>query len=76
VKVDSKKVLADALQLLPAERASLIEDLLSSFNFPGRDEIDNLWACEVEDRIEAYDRGEMGSVPATQIFEKLNQQRK
>jgi hypothetical protein len=32
----SRKVLDDALELPPIERAALVEELLSSFNFPAR----------------------------------------
>lgn len=55
----SKKVLAEALELSPIERAALVEELLASFDFPERQEIDALWAKEAEDRIEAYERGEL-----------------
>jgi len=52
----SKEVLADALNLSPVERAELVEEILSSFDFPARREIDALWAREAEDRLDAYDR--------------------
>jgi putative addiction module component (TIGR02574 family) len=51
------KILEDALALPPTERAALVEEILSSFDFPSRHEVDALWASEVEDRIDAYDRG-------------------
>jgi putative addiction module component (TIGR02574 family) len=60
----SRKVLADALGLPPIERAALVEELLSSFDFPARREIDALWAREAEDRIDAYERGELRGAPA------------
>ena len=46
-------VLAEALTLSPSERAELVEELLSSFDFPARHEIDVAWASEVEERIDA-----------------------
>ena len=52
-----KRILEEALALPPIERASLVEELLSSFDFPSREEVDALWAAEVEDRIDAYERG-------------------
>jgi hypothetical protein len=42
----SRKVLAEALELPPIERAALVEELLSSFDFPARQEVDALWASE------------------------------
>ena len=68
----SRKVLADALGLPPIERAALMEELLSSFDFPARHEIDALWANEVEDRIDAYERGELRASPAEVVFLRGN----
>jgi putative addiction module component (TIGR02574 family) len=55
------RILLDALKLSPVERAELIEKLLASFSFPDRKAIDELWGAEAEDRIDAYERGEIGS---------------
>ena len=41
------KILYDALNLSPAERAALVEELLSSLDKP-EPEIDELWAKEAE----------------------------
>ena len=68
----SRKVLVEALELPPIERAALVEELLSSFDFPARQEIDRLWAAEVEDRIEAYERGQISASSAEAVFERLN----
>jgi len=68
----SEKILSEAVDLPPIERAELIEQLLSSFEFPSREAIDKLWAAEAEDRIDAYDRGELAATPAREVFEKLN----
>ena len=54
------------------ERAALVEELLSSFDFPARQETDALWAQEAEDRIDAYERGEFPASPAEAVFERLN----
>jgi putative addiction module component (TIGR02574 family) len=70
----SKKILADALALPPTERAALVEEILSSFDFPSRHEVDALWASEVEDRIDAYERGEMRSVSAQEVFDRIDRQ--
>ncbi len=70
----SRKVLADALALPPTERAALVEEILSSFDFPSRQEVDTLWADEVEDRIDAYERGEMRSHSAQDVFDRIDRQ--
>ncbi len=68
----SKKILTEALELSPIERASLVEDLLSSFNFPERKENDTIWAREVEERINAYEQGEIYSSPAEDVFKRID----
>lgn len=65
------RVLPDALKLSPVERAELIEKLLASFSFPDRKAIDELWAAEAEDRIDAYERGEIKSKPAADVFARI-----
>ena len=64
-------VLQKAVDLPPIERAELVEGILSSFNFPSRSAIDAAWGQETEDRIDAYDRGEIEAVPASKVFEKI-----
>ncbi len=65
------RVFLDALNLSPLERAELIEKLLASFSFPDRKAIDERWAAEAEDRIDAYERGEINSKPAAEIFARI-----
>lgn len=67
----SQKILAEALKLSPIERASLVEELLSSFNFPKRKENDMVWAIEVEERINAYERGDIHSSPSEDVFKRI-----
>ena len=70
--MNTKKVFSEALQLPPIERAELIEELLSSFEFPSGKSVDELWAEEVEDRIDAYDRGELTATSAKKVFDKIS----
>lgn len=67
----TESVLASAIGLPPIERAELVEGILSSFVFPARAEIATAWAREAEERIDAYDRGALTSVPAAMVFEKI-----
>ena len=67
----AKRILAEALELPPVERAELVENLLSSFEFQSRKAIDALWAQEAEDRIDAFERGEMAGIPARDVFEEI-----
>lgn len=65
------EVLAQALQLSPLERAELIERILDTFSLPDRKAIDERWAVEVEERIEAYERGELPAQPSAEVFTRI-----
>jgi putative addiction module component (TIGR02574 family) len=71
-----KQILAEALKLPPVERAELVENLLISFEFQSRKTIDALWAEEVEDRINAFERGEMAAIPAKDVFGEIEKNRR
>jgi putative addiction module component (TIGR02574 family) len=64
-----------ALALPPQERAELVEQLLATFQAPPDPHIDELWAREAEDRLDAYDRGELKAVPAEEVFNRIKQRR-
>ncbi|MBN2415434.1 addiction module protein [bacterium] len=67
----TENVLKKALQLPPVDRALLVEHLLTSFELPQRKLLDDLWADESEDRIDAYDKGLITSTPVKDIFNKI-----
>ena len=69
---NTQEILSKVLDLSPIEKAELVEEILSSFNFPNRQTIDNQWAEEVEDRISAYDRGELKAKPIQDVFEAID----
>jgi putative addiction module component (TIGR02574 family) len=70
----SERVLQDALDLPPVDRAELVEQILASFEFPARADIDAAWAREAEERLDAFERGEIGSSPASEVFREIDQQ--
>jgi len=51
----------EALTLNPIEKIQLIDELLISLDEPSK---------EIEDRIGAYDKGFINSVPVSKIFSK------
>jgi putative addiction module component (TIGR02574 family) len=71
---ESQQLLRKALDLPPVDRAELVEQIWASFEFPARHESDAAWAKEAEDRINAYERGEAGSSPASEVFKEIDQQ--
>ncbi len=69
----AERIFKDALELLPVERAELIEKLFQSFDDAALNTVDAAWAEEVESRFEAYDRGEIKASSAEDVFARINQ---
>jgi putative addiction module component (TIGR02574 family) len=67
--VTPNKVLKEALMLKPAEKAELIDKLLSSLDKPDA-ELDDLWAREAENRIDAYEVGAIKAVTLEKVLER------
>jgi putative addiction module component (TIGR02574 family) len=58
-------------KLDPAERASLIDLLWDSLDEEDIKEIEAKWSAESEDRIDAFERGELPAVDGPSAFEEL-----
>ncbi|MCD6224059.1 MAG: addiction module protein [Deltaproteobacteria bacterium] len=65
----ANNIFKNALTLEPLQKAELIDRLLSALDKPDR-EIDELWAKEAEDRIDAYDQGKIKAIPLEKVLEK------
>lgn len=76
IRSSAAKVVSEALSLPAKSRARLAERLLESLDDPKQKEIDRLWAEEVEDRIDAYERGELKAIPGKEIFRRLKPRKK
>jgi hypothetical protein len=59
----SQKVIAN-----PAHEGKWMADLYISSS----KSIDEMWTRESENRIDAYERGEMKAIPAKEVFEKID----
>ncbi len=57
-----------ACTLLPEERAQLVEVLLESLHDASISEIETEWEREIEKRVAAFDRGELQTYPAEDVF--------
>jgi len=64
-----KEILKDALTLKPAEKAELVNKLLSSLDKPDRD-IEQLWAKEAESRIDAFEQGKLKAITLEMVLKK------
>lgn len=67
--IETEKILKEALELPPKERAYLTDHLISSLDQPDEN-IDSLWQKEVEDRIDAYHAGEIKAVTLDEVLSK------
>jgi putative addiction module component (TIGR02574 family) len=67
MSANTKRILEDALALSPVERAALAEELLSSLDRADA-RIDGFWAKEAEDRLAAFDAGQMKAIPVEDVF--------
>jgi len=63
-----KELEDQARALTPEERASLAETLLKSLREVSVAEIEAEWGREIESRVAAYDRGELETISAEDVF--------
>jgi len=63
----TQHLLKDVLALPALDRAALAEELLSSLDRPDPS-IDERWATEVENRLAAFQAGQMKAIPAEDVF--------
>ena len=69
----TNQIIKNALSLPAPDRIKLVERLLASFDSPARIETDALWAEESEDRIDAFERGEISTFAAEDVFQDLRE---
>jgi putative addiction module component (TIGR02574 family) len=70
------QILKDALSLPPSERVALVERLLASLDSATREHIDVLWGQEAEDRLDAFERGEIPTIAAQDVFDEIGKRQK
>jgi len=64
-----KNIAGNALSLPVTQRVELVELLLSSLDHPDK-KIDELWAVEAENRIDAYEMSKIKTVSLEQVLSK------
>ncbi len=62
-----KEIEEQAHSLSAEDRAKLAESLLESLR-PSVAEVETAWAEEIERRVAAFDRGELATYPAEDVF--------
>jgi len=66
-----EEILETALQLPKEQRLRLAEQLRESADDEPENEIAAAWSDEIADRVDALDRGELQTVSAREVFERL-----
>lgn len=70
----TSEILKEVLSMPPEERAELADGILASLE-PCDPRILELWAAEAEDRVAAFERGEIEAVSAESVFEEIDRER-
>ena len=76
MSMTKQEILEQAMALDPKDREAIAEELWSSVEHVSERELDEAWAREAQDRVEAYRRGEMSAKPVNEVIERLLNRRK
>lgn len=68
-----QQILKNASLLSPIDRAELIEQLFLSFDRSEEQSVDAAWRQEIEDRLDAYDAGQIEASPAEDVLARISQ---
>jgi putative addiction module component (TIGR02574 family) len=71
--MSTTEIFESARKLRPVERLQLIDALMDSLDEPDP-AIEAAWAAEAQDRLAAYDRGELPSAPIEELLAKYRSQ--
>jgi len=71
MSAETQEILERALGLPAAEKARIVDELLTSLDEPD-ETIDALWRKEVEDRIKAYNAGTLKSISLEDVIAKYH----
>jgi putative addiction module component (TIGR02574 family) len=72
MSTSAKVVMDQALKLPANDRAALVETLILSLDKPDP-ALDAEWLREAEDRLAAYQSGELAAVDADDVFRELGE---
>lgn len=68
---DPARVLEEALDLEPAERARVARLLIASLDDTSDDDADELWRDDIRARIDAVDAGAVGLLDWADVYNRL-----
>jgi len=67
----AEEIFMEVAPLKPVDKLQLVDKILESLN-PMSKEIEQVWAKESEDRVEAYENGQISSISEKDVFVKYN----
>jgi putative addiction module component (TIGR02574 family) len=73
MSIDVQTIFSHALALPPEMREELAEKLWLSLDSKEQEEVQKAWLEEIESRIDAYEKGEMTSIPLDQAVSSLRE---
>jgi len=68
--ISTEELISETVSLPVDIRIQLVERLLQSLN-PSQKDIDEIWAIEVERRVQQIDAGKVKLVPGEEVFKKI-----
>jgi len=66
-----EEIFVDVSPLNSTDKIELVDKILTSLN-PIDDDMEAIWSEEIEERVEAYDRGLLSSVSSSDVFAKYH----
>jgi len=72
VLTQKESILNEISKLSPMDRADIVEKVMSSFEYPERENIDKIWTFESEKRVDDYLNGKIKTNPAKEVFASLS----
>ena len=69
----TQAIIEEALALSAQERARMVDELLFSLDPPNK-KTDEIWKQEVEDRLSAYESGNVRALSITDVFGKYEKE--
>ena len=66
-----EEIFVDVSPLNSTDKIELVDKILTSLN-PIDNSMEAIWSEEIEERVEAYDRGLLSSVSSSDVFAKYH----
>jgi len=64
-----QEIYEEIMTMKPAQKAELIDKLILSLDIPNQ-KVEEQWKDEVENRVKAYESGEIATVSTKEVFQK------